>query len=90
MTQPKSPKRQPCRYCSRPLDPADPEHARCWPFCSDRCRMAELGLWFRGRYVISRPLDEVADDASPGKAVGSEGAGAANPARKPRRRAAGE
>jgi len=27
--------------------------------------MAELGLWFEGRYVISRPVDQVADDASP-------------------------
>jgi hypothetical protein len=25
--------------------------------------MAELGLWFQDRYVVSRPLHEVADDA---------------------------
>jgi hypothetical protein len=25
--------------------------------------MAELGLWFQDRYVVSRPLDQVADDA---------------------------
>jgi hypothetical protein len=25
--------------------------------------MAELGMWFEDRYVISRPLDEVTDDA---------------------------
>jgi endogenous inhibitor of DNA gyrase (YacG/DUF329 family) len=27
--------------------------------------MADLGHWFEGRYVISRPLDEAADDAAP-------------------------
>jgi hypothetical protein len=26
--------------------------------------MAELGLWFEGRYVVSRPVDEVAADAA--------------------------
>jgi hypothetical protein len=26
--------------------------------------MAELGLWFSDRYVISRPVGEVADDAA--------------------------
>ncbi len=54
-----------CRYCSRPLDPADKLHATYWPFCSARCRMAELGAWFDERYVISRPMDQVADDAAP-------------------------
>jgi len=52
-----------CRYCRRRLDPADIEGRRFWPFCSDRCKMAELGLWFQDRYVISRPTDQVADDA---------------------------
>jgi endogenous inhibitor of DNA gyrase (YacG/DUF329 family) len=52
-----------CRYCRRPLAADDPQHRRFWPFCSDRCKMAELGLWFTDRYVISRRTDEVADDA---------------------------
>jgi hypothetical protein len=26
--------------------------------------MAELGLWFQDRYVVSRPVDQVADDAA--------------------------
>jgi hypothetical protein len=26
--------------------------------------MAELGLWFQGRYRMGRPLGEVADDAA--------------------------
>ena len=53
-----------CRYCGRRLDPADPQHKRFWPFCCERCKMAELGLWFQDRYHISRAPDEVADDAA--------------------------
>jgi hypothetical protein len=26
--------------------------------------MAELGLWFQDRYVLSRPIDQIADDAA--------------------------
>jgi endogenous inhibitor of DNA gyrase (YacG/DUF329 family) len=55
---------QRCRYCRRRLRPADAEHKRFWPFCSERCKMAELGLWFEDRYRISRPLGEVTDDAA--------------------------
>ena len=53
-----------CRYCGRRLSEADPEHQRFRPFCSDRCKMAELGLWFEGRYRIGRQIGEVADDAA--------------------------
>jgi endogenous inhibitor of DNA gyrase (YacG/DUF329 family) len=56
-----------CRYCGARLRATDAEHKRFWPFCSDRCKMAELGLWFEGRYVLSRPVNEVADDAAGGE-----------------------
>lgn len=26
------------------------------PFCSERCRMADLGKWLDGDFVISRPM----------------------------------
>jgi len=55
--------RERCRYCGRRLRPADPEHKRFWPFCSERCKMAELGLWFEDRYGLSRPIGQVAADA---------------------------
>lgn len=47
-----------CRSCGQVL--AMP--ATSSPFCSDRCRMADLGKWFASRYTVSRPLqndDEV-------------------------------
>lgn len=29
-----------------------------YPFCSERCRLAELNAWLDERYVIERPLSE--------------------------------
>jgi endogenous inhibitor of DNA gyrase (YacG/DUF329 family) len=42
-----------CVYCrQKPVDPA-------WkPFCSERCKMADLGRWFSDDYrVAGRPAD---------------------------------
>ena len=32
--------------------------APCRPFCSQRCRMADLGSWLDSAYRISRPISE--------------------------------
>ena len=29
-----------------------------FPFCSERCRLIDLGKWASGQYVISSPLAE--------------------------------
>jgi len=44
-------------YChKRPVDPA-------WrPFCSERCKMADLGRWLREEYRVA---DEPAPPADP-------------------------
>ncbi len=44
-----------CAYCRRrPVDPA-------WaPFCSERCKMADLGRWLSGDYRI--PGEPVPDE----------------------------
>ncbi|MFO8012650.1 MAG: DNA gyrase inhibitor YacG [Phycisphaerae bacterium] len=67
-----------CRYCGRALAPDAPAHRRHWPFCCERCRMAELGHWFEERYVVSRRADQVADDAAraPAPRGGPNGASA--------------
>ena len=52
-----------CRYCGRSISTVNPIHQKWWPFCSERCKMADLGLWFSDRYVVSRPTDEAIDDA---------------------------
>lgn len=43
-----------CRVCHREFDPT----AATAPFCSDRCRMADLGKWLSGDYRISRDLKD--------------------------------
>ena len=54
-----------CPTCKGPVAPG----AKHRPFCCDRCRLADLGRWFRGDYVVSRPLrpddrpEPTADDA---------------------------
>ena len=41
-----------CPTCRRPV-PADADDA---PFCSDRCRLIDLGKWASGGYKISSPI----------------------------------
>jgi endogenous inhibitor of DNA gyrase (YacG/DUF329 family) len=38
-----------------------------YPFCSEHCRMVDLGLWFREAYSIDRDLspEDLADAARP-------------------------
>jgi len=45
-----------CPTCGKTVSPGSPRT----PFCSARCRSADLGRWFDGRYRLSRPLG--ADD----------------------------
>jgi len=48
-----------CVYCrQRPVDPA-------WrPFCSERCKMADLGRWLGGEYRV--PVKDAPDVPPPG------------------------
>ena len=32
-----------------------------FPFCSDRCRLIDLGKWASGGYVISTPINDPED-----------------------------
>lgn len=48
---------RPCPSCGKPVD----DSAATYPFCNDRCKMADLNKWFSGDYSISRPLT-VEDD----------------------------
>ena len=50
-----------CPICRKPVD--SNVHAD-FPFCSERCRLTDLGNWATGKYVISEP---VIDDPAPGQ-----------------------
>ena len=49
-----------CPICKKEVDLANPEA----PFCSERCRLIDLGNWASEKYVISTPTHErkVEDD----------------------------
>jgi endogenous inhibitor of DNA gyrase (YacG/DUF329 family) len=45
-----------CPICHKEITRESPE----FPFCSERCRILDLGNWASGKYVISTPLDRPA------------------------------
>jgi uncharacterized protein len=34
------------------------------PFCSERCRLIDLGKWASGQYVVSSPLRDTSDQVN--------------------------
>lgn len=54
-----------CPICKAPTDPAtNPD----FPFCSERCRLRDLGNWASEKYVVSEPvfdLSEAEGEAAP-------------------------
>lgn len=43
-----------CPICGKPTQPA----LKDYPFCSERCRLIDLGNWASEKYVVHRPLRE--------------------------------
>lgn len=66
-----------CPICKRPVAaPPDGQPRGCFPFCSDRCKLVDLGRWLGGKYQIpvidtdeshDGEVDDQGQDASPGK-----------------------
>lgn len=48
----------PCPTCKTPVTIA----AATYPFCGERCKMADLNKWFSGAYMVSRPLKAEDDE----------------------------
>jgi len=46
-----------CPICKKPLTNRNPD----FPFCSERCRVIDLGKWASGAYVISSPVSDTSD-----------------------------
>jgi endogenous inhibitor of DNA gyrase (YacG/DUF329 family) len=46
-----------CPICKRPLAAVAADRP-FGPFCSERCRLADLGSWLDGGYRIGVPLSE--------------------------------
>jgi endogenous inhibitor of DNA gyrase (YacG/DUF329 family) len=61
----------PCPICKKPVEyPAENEPVSArphFPFCSERCKLIDLGRWLDGKYqipVVEDDLDESGDSAS--------------------------
>lgn len=53
-----------CPICKKAVKSTDPD----FPFCSNRCRIIDLGKWASGAYVVSSPatdIDEPIRDHNP-------------------------
>ncbi|MEW6206821.1 MAG: DNA gyrase inhibitor YacG [Acidobacteriota bacterium] len=49
-----------CPMCGKPTAWKDnPDR----PFCSERCRMIDLGNWVTGSYAVSIPLTDIDESA---------------------------
>ncbi len=46
-----------CPICKKPVKAGDAE----FPFCSERCRLIDLGKWASGAYVISSPVQDTGE-----------------------------
>lgn len=54
-----------CPICKRPVDPLPRDSGaftpKYYPFCSERCKLIDLGRWLDGKYqvpVVEDDLDE--------------------------------
>jgi endogenous inhibitor of DNA gyrase (YacG/DUF329 family) len=43
-----------CPICKKVVKSTDAD----FPFCSDRCRIIDLGKWASGSYVVSAPVND--------------------------------
>ena len=57
-----------CPACKKIVKSNDPE----FPFCSERCRLIDLGKWASGAYVISSPVTDISDAIEEGNSLDSE------------------
>jgi hypothetical protein len=46
-----------CPICKKSVKSSDAD----FPFCSDRCRVIDLGKWASGGYVVSTPVTDVSE-----------------------------
>ncbi len=51
-----------CPICDHEMDSASEREAALRPFCSERCRLIDLGRWLSGRYRL--------EDTTPDEDVG--------------------
>ena len=56
-----------CPICKRPIEDPKPGEKSFFPFCSERCKLIDLGRWLGGKYQIpvvdtDQPRDREVDE----------------------------
>lgn len=55
-----------CPICKKPVEePKDGASRTPFPFCSERCRLIDLGRWLKGDYQIPVVDPDAAEDDGP-------------------------
>jgi endogenous inhibitor of DNA gyrase (YacG/DUF329 family) len=57
-----------CPICKKLVTRESPD----FPFCSDRCRLIDLGKWASGAYVISSPVTDISDEVDLRRPIDSD------------------
>ena len=61
-----------CPICRKPVEPPDDQDGRdrakhsYFPFCSDRCKLIDLGRWLDDKYQIPVVGEDSAETNNPG------------------------
>jgi hypothetical protein len=55
----KQPARLKCPTCKEEVK----NRSADFPFCSERCRLIDLGKWASGAYRIASPVSDISEDA---------------------------
>ena len=53
-----------CPTCGRGFEVASLDDLPSFPFCSDRCKLVDLGRWIDGAYAIPGPEVKREDDSA--------------------------
>ena len=59
-----------CPICKKPVEEPREGEKSFYPFCSERCKLIDLGRWLGGKYQIPVQADDESDDPpskKPGK-----------------------
>jgi endogenous inhibitor of DNA gyrase (YacG/DUF329 family) len=51
-----------CPICKKPVDEPKEGERSFFPFCSERCKLIDLGRWLNGAYQIPVKDDDEAHD----------------------------
>ena len=52
-----------CPICKKPVEDPKPGEKSFFPFCSERCKLIDLGRWLGGKYQIPVVDTDEAHDA---------------------------